>query len=51
MHETGRDDETGKHTIRLAADWLAAEVDIRLQGKWLVLAGAAVVLLELLALD
>lgn len=57
MNETGRDNaigktsETGKDSIRQAADWLAGEVEFRLQKKWLVLAGAAVFLLVLFALD
>jgi hypothetical protein len=37
--------------VRRTTEWLAGEVEIRIQRKWLVVAAGAVVALVLLALD
>lgn len=43
--------EVQKVNSRRTADWLAGEVDIRIQKKWLVVAAVAVSVLLMLALD
>ena len=43
--------EVQKVNLRRTADWLASEVDIRIQRKWLLVAAVAVAFLALLALD
>ena len=43
--------EVQKLNLRRTAEWLAGEVEIRLQKKWLVVAAAVVAALVMLALD
>jgi preprotein translocase subunit Sec61beta len=43
--------EVQKVNVRRASEWLAGEVEIRIQKKWLVVAAVAVAILVLLALD